>query len=587
MSRVLPNAMVAQTFHKLGIRNELLEADLPPMMDLGLQKLYGFQHNDGGWGWWYDDSTDVNQTAYVLFGLAMTKQAGFDVDGDVIERGAEALRQMLPSADPRIQAYGVYVLVMAGQPVSITLTVSDALELDLFSQAVLAIAFDVTGHETVTNVLLDNLREAVIQDDTTAHWADEADHVVYSRKVMGSTVRTTAMVTDALARLDPESPLLPKAVRWLMEQRQGQGWGDTQKTSYAVWALSDYLFVSQKLASGVAFQVYVNGELWREGRLDRAEVGQTLVLTYDMGLAAGEVITTSEGLTDGKVITPSETITTSEAPTTGEVITPSETITTSEALTSSEALTTTESLTDGKVITSSETITASETITTSEPLTSGEALTTGEIITPSEAITSGKTSSPSLLQPGENRVTIVLGAAGQEPSGRLYYGMSLVANRAPREGIVPALQTHARSITVRRSYQLQGDKTSATRFQRGALVQVHLTLDVPEESWYVVVDDPLPGGFEALNERLGTTSYAAAAYQEPVYYWQQYGYNRKDVRDDRVSFFITRLAPGQRTFTYLMRATTAGDFAVLPTQVYPMYEPDVWSRSESTEVKVR
>ena len=210
MSRVLPNAMVGQAFRRLGIRNELLEADLPPMVALGLQKLYGFQHNDGGWGWWYDDSTDVNQTAYVLLGLAMTEQAGFDVDDGVMERGTGALRRLLPGADPRDQAYGAYVLVTAGQPVSITLTLSEALELDLFSQAALAIAFDGIGDEASALTLLDNLRESAIQDATTVHWEDDEDNVAYSRKVMGSTVRTTAMVADALARLDPESPLLPR-----------------------------------------------------------------------------------------------------------------------------------------------------------------------------------------------------------------------------------------------------------------------------------------------------------------------------------------------------------------------------------------
>jgi uncharacterized protein YfaS (alpha-2-macroglobulin family) len=478
MSRVLPNAMVAQAFRKLGFRNEFLEADLPPMVDLGLQKLYGFQHNDGGWGWWYDDSTDLNQTAYVLFGLAMTEQAGFEVDGGVMGRGVDALRQMLPDADPRAQAYGAYVLAMAGQPVSITLTLSEALELDLFSQAALAIAFDAVGDDVQANALLDNLREASIQGAATVHWEESGEHIVYSRKVMGSAVRTTAMVADALARLDPESPLLPGAVRWLMDQRQGQGWGDTQKTSFAILALSDYLLAARELAAGASFQVLVNGDLWRTGELDPTSVGETLVLTYSLA------------------------------------------------------------------------------------------------------------ASPTLLIPGENRLVLILGAEGEGPAGRLYYAATLIANRIPREGVIPALETHERSIAVRREYRLFGSKEPATHFQRGDLVEVQLTLDAPEESWYVVIDDPLPAGFEALNERLGTTSHVAALYEEPAYTWERYGYNRKDVRDERVAFFVTYLEPGQRTFTYLARATAGGSFSALPVQVYPMYEPEVWSRSESIRCRV-
>jgi uncharacterized protein YfaS (alpha-2-macroglobulin family) len=53
------------------------------------------------------------------------------------------------------------------------------------------------------------------------------------------------------------------------------------------------------------------------------------------------------------------------------------------------------------------------------------------------------------------------------------------------------------------------------------------------------------------------------------------------VRDDRVSFFVSHLAPGEHTFRYLARAATAGSFTALPAQVYPMYEPEAWSRSES------
>jgi uncharacterized protein YfaS (alpha-2-macroglobulin family) len=101
-----------------------------------------------------------------------------------------------------------------------------------------------------------------------------------------------------------------------------------------------------------------------------------------------------------------------------------------------------------------------------------------------------------------------------------------------------------------------------------------------------VIDDPLPAGFEALNERLGTTSHVTAPYEEPVYTWERYGYNRKDVRDERVTFFVTYLEPGQRTLTYLVRATSGGSFSALPVQVYPMYEPEVWSRSESTQCQV-
>ena len=478
MSKVLPNAVIARAFRELGLRNETLESDLPPMVEAGLQRLYGFQHEDGGWGWWYDDRTDIYQTAYVLLGLGLTEQAGFAVDAGVVGRGAAALERMMPAAPPDAQAYGAYALAMAGQPVSLTLTLSDALALDAFSQAALAIALDAAGRPTMTVALLDSLREGAILDETTAHWGAE-DDALRSRAVLDSAVRTTALVADALARLDPNDPLLPKAVRWLMEQRRGQGWGDTQKTGFALIALTDYLLAVQEQAAAVSYRVYLNGGLWQSGELAGAQGSQTLVLT------ASQPATTQ--------------------------------------------------------------------LTNTRPVN---------------------------LQPGRNSVVVV--AEG----GRLYLSALLEAWRPAGEGGFSALTPHPRSITVVREYRPAGEEEPRTTFRRGDLVEVRLTLDAPEEGWYVIVEDPLPAGLEAINERLGATPHAAA-YGEPRYGWEEYGYNRKEVHDDRVVFFITHLTAGRRTLTYLARAVVPGDFTALPTRVALMYEPEVWSRAAGERVTVR
>jgi hypothetical protein len=68
--------------------------------------------------------------------------------------------------------------------------------------------------------------------------------------------------------------------------------------------------------------------------------------------------------------------------------------------------------------------------------------------------------------------------------------------------------------------------------------------------------------------------------------WRWWGYNRKEIYDDHVAFFTTHLWPGQHRFTYLMRATTPGEYSVLPAQVYPMYAEEMWGRSASQQVIV-
>ena len=117
----------------------------------------------------------------------------------------------------------------------------------------------------------------------------------------------------------------------------------------------------------------------------------------------------------------------------------------------------------------------------------------------------------------------------------------------------------------------------------GQLVEVQLTVTMPEQASYIIVEDNLPGGLEALNERLNTSSHEGALYDwdDPVYYWQDYGYNHKEIRGDQVSFFITDFERGKRTITYMTRATHNGRFTAMPAEVYAMYDLSTWGRSAS------
>ncbi len=61
---------------------------LHKQVQAGLDRLYTYQHDDGGWGWWQTDDSHAFMTAYVLAGLSQAKAAGFDVKQDAIDKGA-------------------------------------------------------------------------------------------------------------------------------------------------------------------------------------------------------------------------------------------------------------------------------------------------------------------------------------------------------------------------------------------------------------------------------------------------------------------------------------------------------------------
>lgn len=50
MNRALPNIVIGRAFEQLDMSNPRLKNDLPPLINSGIQRLYGFQHDDGGWG---------------------------------------------------------------------------------------------------------------------------------------------------------------------------------------------------------------------------------------------------------------------------------------------------------------------------------------------------------------------------------------------------------------------------------------------------------------------------------------------------------------------------------------------------------
>jgi uncharacterized protein YfaS (alpha-2-macroglobulin family) len=125
--------------------------------------------------------------------------------------------------------------------------------------------------------------------------------------------------------------------------------------------------------------------------------------------------------------------------------------------------------------------------------------------------------------------------------------------------------------------------------QPGDVIRVEVKFTLPDEAWYVAIEDPLPGGLEGVNERLNTTSFTARqGYDEErdEFFYQDYGYNNKEIHDDRVVFFVTHLSKGTHTFTYLARAAQAGVFHTMPAQVYLMYAPEQWGRSASGSIQV-
>jgi uncharacterized protein YfaS (alpha-2-macroglobulin family) len=64
-------------------------------------------------------------------------------------------------------------------------------------------------------------------------------------------------------------------------------------------------------------------------------------------------------------------------------------------------------------------------------------------------------------------------------------------------------------------------------------------------------------------------------------------WSRSEMRDDRVALFATFLSKGTYTYTYTVRATSAGQFNVIPAFAALQYFPEVFGRSDGAALEIK
>jgi len=479
MSRALPNAVIARAYKELGKEEKLASLQIEEKISLSLQRLYGYQHGDGGWGWFYDDPSTAYQTAWVIFGLATMAEAGYPVDPRVIENGADYLNKHLDEMDPRTQAFALYALTIAGYgDLGLLVELKESQdELDGFSQAALSLALIEMGEVGQAQAVFDNLMDLTSVDPAQGVYIQGDDYDgYYNKKFMSSKVRTTAMVLRVMLALQTENDYAAGMVNWLQEQRvlgvyggvtYFYGWGSTNETAFTILALTDYILEQQESFEDSDVDVYLNGNILGSETLSADKD------SFSIQIPLNQVVAT------------------------------------------------------------------------------------------------------------ENQIGIKT-----DSETPLYY---LLDSRMYLE----QKEIEAAGILVRRDYLDPETKQPLSEIKVGDLVLVRLRINLSETGFYLLLEDHLPGGLEALNEGLNSTS--RSFFPEDYYYQEYYrdyfsydilGYNQKEIWADRVVFFMTELQEKAHTYTYYARATVPGEFTALPAEISAMYDDTFWGRSESVVLEI-
>ena len=122
------------------------------------------------------------------------------------------------------------------------------------------------------------------------------------------------------------------------------------------------------------------------------------------------------------------------------------------------------------------------------------------------------------------------------------------------------------------------------QLNRGDLVRVTVNVSVPATRFFVVVDDPVPGGIEPVNTQLATASTEDARSEERNGY--PYPFYHRELRFDAVRHYADTLTAGSYQLQWTGQAVAEGDFAVAPPHVEAMYDPDVFGTDVGARMTV-
>jgi uncharacterized protein YfaS (alpha-2-macroglobulin family) len=472
LSSFVPNLVVLRALEQMKLSPTERLRSLDRQVDDGLRRLYDYQHEDGGWGWWKTDQNHPFMTAYALDGLIQARDSGVRVEPWRIQQAARALGQLYEQysrALPDLKAYELYVLARAGAESFDVAAPLDELwssrsRMTASGQAFLLMTLDARKDGRADELARSLVAEARTRGDL-AWWDVTADPLLDD--IVDTSVEATALAIQALAGRDPKHVLLEPAARWLVANRTaGAYWVSTKQTALALRGLLAFMQARGEQAAPVTAEVFVNG----------TRIGRQL---FDAASLA--------------------------AP------------------------------------------------------------------------------NPVLLQApaieGPNAVRIV-----KTGTGAIYYDASSRYYDKP----AAAERTGTRRLALTRTYSVLSPAPRNGRIvyregrfdgtvKIGDLILVRLVTAGSTDWRYLMLEDPIPAGTEPVEkEELYELE------RRRSWFWG----TQRELRDDRVVFFLNDFGAGRYEFTYLLRVTTPGTFSAMPARISPMYVPDVSASSDVLSLTV-
>lgn len=177
-------------------------------------------------------------------------------------------------------------------------------------------------------------------------------------------------------------------------------------------------------------------------------------------------------------------------------------------------------------------------------------------------------------QPGTNAVRLVSreGGAIYWSAAATYFDAQAAEGRSgSRQLAVTRAYTRLVPVTVDSRIVYREQPFDGTA-RPGDVLLVRLTVAGSPDWRYLSVEDPLPAGVESIRDQ---SAYPLERPDRVAWWWG----SQVEYRDNRTVFFQEDFLQGRSEYVYLVKVTTEGTFRAAPTQVSPMYIPQVSASS--------
>jgi uncharacterized protein YfaS (alpha-2-macroglobulin family) len=132
-------------------------------------------------------------------------------------------------------------------------------------------------------------------------------------------------------------------------------------------------------------------------------------------------------------------------------------------------------------------------------------------------------------------------------------------------------------------------------------ITARLTLVLPHDSHYVMVEDFIPAGMEILNRSLKTSQQGlegteAGVQVQPEQFdasdpfaegWGWWLFHEPQIRDDGILFSADYLPAGTYELTYTLVPLQAGEYRVLPAHAWESFFPEVQGTSAGALFEIK